>query len=199
MYIFSFILTNAIAYCDAGILFVNSEVVGLGPGANPTIMSYNACAVKIYSATSSLVQFVNEIIFFYSLKNAIAYYNTDISFVNSEVVGLGPGANPTIISYNACAVKIYSATSSLVQFVNKIIFFYSLKNAIAYYNTDISFVNSEVVGLGPGANPTIMSYNACAVKTYSGTSSLVQFVNEIIFFYSLKNDLAYYNADCRLL
>jgi hypothetical protein len=29
-----------------------------------------------------------------------------------------PGANPTIASYNASAVKIYNATSSLVRFEN---------------------------------------------------------------------------------
>jgi hypothetical protein len=33
------------------------------------------------------------------------------------------GANPTIVFYNAGAVKIYNATSSLVRFENKNIFF----------------------------------------------------------------------------
>jgi hypothetical protein len=37
---------------------------------------------------------------------------------------LEPGANPTIASYNASAVKIYDATSSLVRFENKNIFLY---------------------------------------------------------------------------
>jgi hypothetical protein len=36
------------------------------------------------------------------------------------------GANPTIVSYNASAVKIYIATSSLVHYENKNIFFYIL-------------------------------------------------------------------------
>jgi hypothetical protein len=35
-----------------------------------------------------------------------------------------PGANPTIVSYNASAVKFYNTTSSLVRFENKTIFFY---------------------------------------------------------------------------
>jgi hypothetical protein len=30
------------------------------PGANPTILGYNAGAVKIYNAMSSLVRFENE-------------------------------------------------------------------------------------------------------------------------------------------
>jgi hypothetical protein len=44
-----------------------------------------------------------------SLKNALAYYNVGVAF-NSKVVGLGPGANPTTLSYNASVVRIYSAT-----------------------------------------------------------------------------------------
>jgi hypothetical protein len=34
-----------------------------------------------------------------------------------------PGANPTIVSYNASAVKNYNATSSLGRFENKNAFF----------------------------------------------------------------------------
>jgi hypothetical protein len=44
-----------------------------------------------------------------------------------------PEANPTIVNYNAIVVKIYNATSSLVLFENKIIFFYFEKSALAYY------------------------------------------------------------------
>jgi hypothetical protein len=33
-----------------------------------------------------------------------------------------PGANPTIASYNASVVKIYSATNSMARFYNKNIF-----------------------------------------------------------------------------
>jgi hypothetical protein len=35
-----------------------------------------------------------------------------------------PGANPTTVSYNASAVKIYNATRSLVRFENKDVFVY---------------------------------------------------------------------------
>jgi glutathione S-transferase len=34
-----------------------------------------------------------------------------------------PGANPTILNYNASVVKIYNALSSLARFENKNIFF----------------------------------------------------------------------------
>jgi hypothetical protein len=37
---------HAQAYCNDGFIIVNSEAVGLGPGANPTNESYNASIVK---------------------------------------------------------------------------------------------------------------------------------------------------------
>jgi hypothetical protein len=51
------------------------------------------------------------------------------------------GANPSIASYNASAVKFFNATSSQVRFENKTDSF-AMKNAVA--------VDSKVVGLAPG-------------------------------------------------
>jgi hypothetical protein len=50
----------------------------LWPGANPTIVSYNAIAVKIYNAASSLVRFITDI-FASTLKNVLAYVNSSKS------------------------------------------------------------------------------------------------------------------------
>jgi hypothetical protein len=47
------------------------------------------------------------------------YYNAGVVAVNSEVVELAPGANPTIVSCNASAVKIYNATICLVRLKTK--------------------------------------------------------------------------------
>jgi hypothetical protein len=44
------------------------------------------------------------------------------------------GANPTIVSYNVSAVKIYNATRSLVRFENKNIFFRLKRSSLLQHN-----------------------------------------------------------------
>jgi hypothetical protein len=51
-------------------LFFNYDAVFLHPGADPTIVSYNASAVKIYNDTSSLVRFKKAKMFSSIFKKA---------------------------------------------------------------------------------------------------------------------------------
>jgi hypothetical protein len=69
-------------------------------------------------------------IFYCTLKNAVPCYNAGGVAVNLEVVGLVPGANLTIASYNASVVNFCNATGSLARFENKNIFFYFEKRCI---------------------------------------------------------------------
>jgi hypothetical protein len=90
--------------------------------------------VKIYSATGSLARFENMTIFFYTCKNALAYYNADTVVVNSEV---------------ASVVKIYNATNNLAWLCSKS-YFLRYKTTLAYSNAGVVVVNSKVVGSAPG-------------------------------------------------
>jgi hypothetical protein len=71
------------------------------------------------------------------------------------------GVNPTTVNYNASAVKMYNAASSLVRYEIKNIFFYSEIRSSLLQNTGVVVVNSKVVGLAPGVNLTTV----CRVNT----------------------------------
>jgi hypothetical protein len=63
------------------------------------------------------------------------------------------------VSDNASVAKTYNATSSLVCFENKNIFFYFEKTLWpTYFNAGVVVVNFEGEGLAPEPNPTIVSY-----------------------------------------
>jgi hypothetical protein len=67
-------------------------------------------------------------------------------------VGLVPGANPTIVSYNASLVKIYNATNGLVRLKNKSSFVCFEKCSRLPTTTLALYVvvYSKVVGSVPG-------------------------------------------------
>jgi hypothetical protein len=89
-----------------------------GKGANPTNVIFNVSAVKIYNATSSLLRVEIKSTFFCLIRKTLLPTTTLALYkvVNSKVVGLAPGTNPTIASYNASVVIFYNATGSLVHF-----------------------------------------------------------------------------------
>jgi hypothetical protein len=49
----------------------------------------------------------------------LAYYSAGVVVVNSKVVRLAPGANPTIAGYNASIINFYSASNCMACFHNK--------------------------------------------------------------------------------
>jgi hypothetical protein len=60
------------------------------------------------------------------------------------IVGLAPGPNPTIVIYSASVVKIYNAIGSLVRSESKKMFYFTLRNTLAYHNAGCKFRNRRI-------------------------------------------------------
>jgi hypothetical protein len=77
----------ALAYYNADIVCVKSEVVRLAPEDDPAIVIYNVRAVKIYNAMSSLVGLKNIFFFYFEKRASLGTpYDAGVVIVNSEVV-----------------------------------------------------------------------------------------------------------------
>jgi hypothetical protein len=88
------------------------------------------------------------------------FYNTGVGVVNLEVARLGPGANPSTMSYYA---RIYNQTSVLVRFKTKIIYFYfrkTLQPTTVHVGVVFSGrrIGSRLIISFPGANPTTFEF-----------------------------------------
>jgi hypothetical protein len=89
-----------------------------------------------------------------------------------------PGANLTIASYNASAVKNCNATCSLVRLEKKII---CPNNVLAYYSAVVVVVNFKVVGLGPGVGSTFARHTKNLPATKKVSSSYQNCPNNLTF------------------
>jgi hypothetical protein len=65
------------------------------------------------------------------------------------------------VGYIASVVQITTPQIAYLVFRVRIIFL--------YFETPISYFNAGVVVVNSGANPTIVSYNASAVKNFNAT------------------------------
>jgi hypothetical protein len=96
------------------------------------------------------------------------------------------GANPTIVSYSASVVKIYNATSSLLRFEMKKIFYFgkTLWSALAL----CLYVNSEVVELAPGVEVMItifcdfQQFSAKKLAFLSKNNVMIQILHNLALF-----------------
>jgi hypothetical protein len=101
MFFFPYLLIYANQHC-------NGFRSNLGPILQPPVTTP---ALWIFTTPREAWRVLKTKIFYSTLINALAYYNAVSCKLKSRRIG--SGANPTIVSYNASAVKIYNAASIL--------------------------------------------------------------------------------------